>query len=248
MGTAPIPPESLLGGVGPGDYLAAGELTVSLLERYAGLAASDRVLDVGCGLGRIAWPLAGKLEGRGSYAGFDVVRAYVDWCVEGLRLDPARFQFCHADVHTSFYNPEGAVAAEDFVFPWADASFDLAIATSLFTHLLPGAVSHYLGQIARTLRQGGRLFASFYLLDDRVRGPAAAGVTDPPFPFPTEHGLLRDASVPESAVAIETEWLLAACAAAGLGVTGVHPGKWQERDGPYYQDVVIAVRDSGAAP
>jgi SAM-dependent methyltransferase len=228
--------------VGPGDYHEGGELAVSLVERLAGLAASDHVLDVGCGLGRVAWPLSERLGPLGSYTGFDVVRPYVDWCRESLGLDPERFRFQRVDVRTSFYNPAGAIEAEDFVFPWMDGSFDLTIATSLFTHLLPAATGHYLREIGRTLRPGGRLFASFYLLDDRVREAAAAGVTDPSFRYPMEHGLLHDASAPESGVAFETEWLLEACAAAGLGVTAVHSGRWQELEGPYYQDVVIAVR------
>jgi SAM-dependent methyltransferase len=237
----PIPPEVLLSGVGPGDYVEAGDLTVSLLEK-AGLAPDDRVLDVGCGLGRVAWPLSRRLGPRGSYDGFDVVRAYTDWCAGSLGLDAARFRFRHADVRTGFYNPEGAVLPEDFVFPWADASFDLAIATSLFTHLLPSAVARYLREIGRTLASSGRLFATFYLLDDRVRGPAREGVTDPSFPIPIDHGLVHDAAVAESAVALETEWVLEALGAAGLSVAGVHPGRWQAGAGPYYQDIVTAVR------
>lgn len=241
-GTPPIPPESLLSGVGPGDWAEAGELTVALLTRYASLGPADRVLDVGCGLGRIAWPLSKRLGPLGSYDGFDVVRPYTDWCIANLGLDPARFRFRHVDVRTRFYNPRGAVRPEDFVFPWADASFDLAVATSLFTHLLPSAVERYLREIARTLAPGGRLFATFYLLDDRVRGPAREGVTDPSFPSPIEHGLAHDAAVPESAVALEADWVLPALSSSGLAVTAVHPGRWQAGTGPYYQDVLIAAR------
>lgn len=238
----PIPPEVLRSGVGPGDYVEAGDLTVALLEKEAALAPDDRVLDVGCGLGRVAWPLSRRLGPRGSYDGFDVVRAYTDWCAGGLGLDPARFRFRHVDVRTRFYNPGGVFPPEDFVFPWPDASFDLAIATSLFTHLLPSAVARYLREIGRTLAPSGRLFATFYLLDDRVRGPAREGVTDPSFPTPIDHGLVRDAAVPESAVALETEWVLGELAEAGLARTAVHPGRWQAGAGPYYQDVVTAIR------
>jgi len=241
-GEPPIPPAHLLGGVGPGDYLEAGALTVSLLEGLAGLSPADRVLDVGCGLGRIAWPLSRKLGPAGSYDGFDVVRPYTDWCAAGLGLEPERFRFRHADVRTTFYNPGGGIDPEAFVFPWPAGSFDLAIATSLFTHLLPATAEHYLREIARTLRPGGRLFASFYLLDDRTRGPAAAGVTDPPFPHAVEHGLVHDAAVPESGVALEEAWVRGALAAAGLDVKSVHLGKWQAMPGPYYQDLVVAIR------
>lgn len=239
----PFPPEVLLAGVGPGNYLEEGRVTVALLERLAGLEPSDDVLDVGCGLGRIAWPLSQRLDRRGSYTGLDVVRAYTDWCVESLGLDPERFRFQHADIRTSFYNPEGAVRAEDFLFPWADASFDLAIATSLFTHLLPAAASRYLAEIARVLRPGGRLFASFYLLDARGLEAAATGATDPTFLSPIEHGLLHDAAVPESGVAQDEAWLFAALAAAGLRPATVHPGRWKASPaGDYHQDLIVAVR------
>ena len=239
----PCPPEILLAGVGPGNYLEEGRATVALLERLAGLRPSDDVLDVGCGLGRIAWPLAQRLDERGSYTGLDVVRAYTDWCVENLGLDPGRFRFLHADIRTSFYNPDGAVGAEDFVFPWADAAFDLAIATSLFTHLLPAAAGRYLAEIGRVLRPGGRLFASFYVLDARGREAAATGATDPTFSFPIDDGLLHDAAVPEAGVAQDEAWLLGAFAAARLRMANTHPGRWKgSPGGDYHQDVLVAVR------
>jgi len=219
-----------------------GDLTVSLLERHAGLGPDDRVLDVGCDLGRVAWPLAQRLGSRCTYDGFDVVRAYVDWSAANLGLDPSRFRFRHVDVRSRFYNPEGSILADDFVFPWDDAAFDLAIATSLFTHLLPSTIERYLGEIVRTLAPGGRLFATFFLLDDGIRGPAREGVTYPAFSHPIEHGLVHDAAVPEVAVAIEDHWVLGRLAAAGLSATGVYPGRWRAGAGPSYQDVVIASR------
>ncbi len=45
-------------------------------------------------------------------------------------------------------------------------SFDLIIATSIFTHLQPGAAQNYIFQCARFLETGGRLFATFYLLEN----------------------------------------------------------------------------------
>src|SRR4029453_18979008 len=122
-----------------------GEYALGVLEKVARLRGSDRILDIGCGPGRIAWPLSAKLGRRGSY--------------ESLGLDPAQFRFHHADIRTTFYNPDGAIEAEDFVFPWRGGSFDLVIATSLFTHLLPAGTEHYAREIARVLAPEGRLFA-----------------------------------------------------------------------------------------
>lgn len=240
--TPPLPPESLLLGVGSGDYFKIGERALGLLEQLARLRASDRVLDVECGLGRLAWPLSGKLRRRGSYDGLDVVKAYTDWCAQNLGLDPERFRFHHADVRTSSYNPNGAIEATDFVFPWADASFDLAIATSLFTHLLPAATEHYIREIARTLARSGRLFASFFLLDEVGREAVAAGTTNPTFDAVIEHGRLHDPAVPEHAVACDAEWLFETLASAGLKATAVHSGYWKGQPGFEYQDLVLAVR------
>jgi SAM-dependent methyltransferase len=237
-----MPPDSLLAGVGGGDYWYVGERALSLLKKLARLRSSDRVLDVGCGIGRLAWPLARKLNRSGSYDGLDVVKAYTDWCVASLGLDPVRFRFHHADIRNSSYNPNGTIGAKDFVFPWAEDSFSLTIATSLFTHLLPDVTVHYVREIARTLRREGRLFVSLFLLDASSREAVAAGITNPSFGFPMEHGLLHDLAVPESAVAYDAEWIFETLAAAGLSVTAVHPGHWKGQPGLEYQDLVVAVR------
>ena len=228
--------------MGPGDYHEAGRLTVGLVERMAGVRARDRVLDVGCGLGRIAWPLSERLGRRGSYVGLDVLREYTDWCRDHLGLDPRRYTFHHADIRSSLYNPDGEIEPERFAFPWSDGSFDLAIATSLFTHLMPDAAAHYLAEIARVLAPGGRVFASFFLLDPRGREATATGATYPTFGAPMEHGLLHDPAVPESAVAYDPEWLVGRLTAVGLEVVSVHAGKWKDRLGLYYQEVVVASR------
>jgi SAM-dependent methyltransferase len=239
---APQPPGDLIAGLGPGDYHEIGRHTLGLIERMAGVRARDRVLDVGCGLGRIAWPLSERLGRRGSYVGLDVAQAYTDWCRDHLGLDPRRFTFHHADIRSSLYNPDGEIEPEGFVFPWSDGSFDLAIATSLFTHLMPDAAAHYLAEIARVLAPGGRVFASFFLLDPRGREAAATGATYPTFGVPMEHGLLHDPAVPESAVAYDPEWLGGRLTAANLEVIGVHAGKWKDPLGLDYQDVVVASR------
>jgi SAM-dependent methyltransferase len=240
----PLPPENLLAGVGPGEYWRIGRETVALVDELVTVRPEDRILDVGCGLGRVAWPLAGRLGRRGSYTGLDVSRQYVEWCRQNLGLPPRRFTFHQADIRTSAYNTEGLVAAEDFVFPWPAESFDLALSISLFTHLMPAALQHYLREIRRTLRPGGRIFSTFFLLDARGKEAVASGFTYPTFTEPIEHGLVHDPLVPEDGVAYEPDWVFASFEEAGLVVTGVHAGEWktflEERS---YQDVVVAVRE-----
>ena len=239
----PLPPENLLTGVGPGEYWRIGHETAALVDDLVTIRPEDRVLDVGCGLGRVAWPLASRLGRKGRYTGLDVSKHYVEWCRTKLDLDPRRFTFHQADIRTTTYNTEGSVAPEDFVFPWPAESFDLTLSISLFTHLLPDALRHYLREIRRTLRPGGRLFSTFFLLDARGKEAVASGFTYPTFTAPIEHGLVHDPLVPEDGVAFEPEWVFATFEEAGLAVTGVHAGSWktfvEERS---YQDVVTAVR------
>jgi SAM-dependent methyltransferase len=224
--------------MGPGDYWAIGERTVELVARLAGLRRWDHVLDVGSGLGRIAWPLAARLGWRGRYVGIDAAKPYVEWCCQHLPVKKLEFVF--ADIRTSAYNVHGAIPPERFTFPWPDGCFDLAIATSLFTHLLPEAADNYLAQIARCLRPRGRLFASFFLLDQAGRAAAAAGATYPTFLHPIPEGLLHDPAVPEDGIAYHPEWVAGAFARHGLQVVSAHRGSWKVPTELYYQDVIVA--------
>jgi hypothetical protein len=97
--------------------------------------------------------------------------------------------------------------------------------------------------MARTLRPGGRLFASFFLLDEAGRRAVTAGTSNPPFPHDVEHGLIADARIPESAVACDASWLAETMRASGLEITAIHPGVWKGgRDGLDYQDLLTAIR------
>ena len=236
----PLPPANLLNGMGPGDYWQVGEHTVELIDRLAGVRRADAVLDVGCGLGRIAWPLSQRLGRGGSYVGLDAAHPYVDWCNQHLRLG-RRFQFVHADVRTAAYNVDGSIAPEDFAFPWPPASFDLVVATSIFTHLLPAAAGNYLGEIARVLAPGGRLFSSFFLLDEAGTDAARAGATYPTFSHPIPEGLLHDREVPEDGIAFDPAWVRERLERSGLELVSMHPGTWKGA-GLYYQDIVVATR------
>ena len=161
--------------VGDSDFVATGEEFRRHFHELAGLTPSDRVLDVGCGIGRMARVFASELAPPGSYDGFDVDGPGIDWCRARYGrpgATQAPFRFTRVDLHHPLYNPEGTGAAETFRFPYANASFDLVIATSVFTHLLDSAAAHYLAELARVLAPGGRALTTWLLLDP----------SDPPLP------------------------------------------------------------------
>lgn len=236
----PTPPPNLVAGVSVGDFWAVGEENVRIIEQFAHLRPAERVLDVGSGLGRVAWPLAQTLDGASTYHGFDAHELYVEWCREGLGLDPERFHFHHFDLYSSMYNPNGPLRAETFRFPWSDGAFTLTIATSLFTHLLADGVVNYLNETARTLESGGRMVASFFVLDEVSRKVIE---DDPPYPefrYHIEHGMLANEMSPDDGVAFDAEWLLEQFINAGYEIAVWQPGSWRRKEGPSYQDFVVA--------
>lgn len=120
------------------------------------------VLDIGCGCGKLARLLIHHPHVR-KYIGFDNYRPSVDWCrqrLQPLALD--RFEFQFLDVRSEAYNPAGTIAGDKLVFPLATGSVDLAIAASLFTHLLEHDACNYLSQSRRVLRTGGALVVSLH--------------------------------------------------------------------------------------
>lgn len=236
-------PEALIGPIGPGDFLEVGESLVEMLRREADLGPADVVLDLGCGLGRVAIPLQRLLK-DGAYEGMDVVPAYVEWDRAQITSRSPSFRFRLLDVHSSMYNPASGNEPAGVTFPYPDAHFTIAIATSLFSHLLPDATRRYFAETARVLRPGGRVVFTFFLLDEVTRERSRRLETYPTFTETFEHGLLNNLERPEDAVAYDVDWLLAALREAGLEPRmPVRWGKWSGKPDPLsYQDVIIADR------
>ena len=130
----------------------------------------------------------------------------------------------------------GALAAETYRFAYADGAFDLVIATSLFTHLLPAAAEHYLSEAARVLAPGGRLFCTWLLFS--AARPAPAGFTS----LDGAGALIGDPAVPEAAVAYDEGWLTEQLAARRLSRHALAHGTWSGLEGRSLQDIVVAQR------
>lgn len=124
-----------------GEFDAIGLLEADIL-RHFGLTADDDVIDVGCGSGRLAKPLAGWL--RGHYLGIDVIPELV-----------ARAGDIAARPDWDFR------VADGLVIPAADDSADIVCFFSVFTHLLHEQTFLYLRDARRVLRPGGRIVFSF---------------------------------------------------------------------------------------
>lgn len=230
------PPRRLAGYVGNTDFRATGEAYREYFHTLAGLRDTDRVLDIGCGIGRMARVLVSELRPPGSYDGFDIVADGIAWCQAHYTGTPAPFRFHHADLRNAAYNPAGSQAPESYTFPFADASFDLAFATSLFTHVLPATAERYLAEAARVLVPGGRLFTTWMLLP--YSGPPE-GMS---WLEPDRVVAISDPDVPEAAVAYHEPWLRRRLTAHGFELEAIDPGSWSGPDALHFQDLVVAHR------
>jgi len=159
-----IPPPELMEHIGGGDYIAVGQLFSPLFIKLGNLKPNHNVLEVGCGVGRMAVPLINYLK-EGHYEGFDLHADAIKWCKENIESKYPNFHFNHIDLYHEVYNKNGKVQASNFKFPYKAESFDFIILTSVFTHMKPLDVKNYLSEISRVLKKGGRCFITFLLLN-----------------------------------------------------------------------------------
>jgi SAM-dependent methyltransferase len=211
------------------------------------LAPDGRLLDIGCGPGRIAAHLTRKLEG-GSYEGFDIVPRSIRWCQRKISTRHPSFRFQLADIRNAQYNPAGSQEARAYNFPYPDREFDVALAASVFTHMVPGEIERYVSEAARVLKHGGRLLASFFLLnEDTQRRLAASGrrvlseeQRDGGVPYRS-----GSPSTPERMIAVYERDVREMYEGAGLAIESIRYGKWCGRRDSYLggsQDLVVARR------
>lgn len=233
---------ALLTGGGRDTWEGISRAHLAAYARYAPIEPHHRVLEIGCGVGRDAIPLADLLRPPGHYTGVDVVPASIDWCQEHVTHRHPHVTFVHLDVRSPMYNPSGRLSVTDVVLPAPDGSVDRALLQSVFTHMFPGDVAHYLRELHRVLRPDGLVFASMFVLS--ASNLAVARSTGAPLQFPIHRDddcFIQDSANPEGAVAYTPEAVERLAHAAGLVLDQpVHDGSWPGRTGvPDGQDIVV---------
>jgi SAM-dependent methyltransferase len=227
-------------------YREAGDRYLQLFIELAGLKPDHAVLEPGCGTGRMAEPLTGYLSPTGSYDGFDVMPEAIEACEKDIASSHPNFRFQHVDVFNSVYNRDGSLDPGSFAFPYPDESFDLVFLTSVFTHMLPPEVRHYLNEIQRVLRPSGRSLMTFFLLDDESIAAIGDGRTKRKFAHEGDGYMYDVRGRPEAAVAYREEDALSFLEQAGLTLDGpVRQGRWRGRESDFAGQDIILVKRSG---
>jgi SAM-dependent methyltransferase len=231
--------------VGDGDYERTGEEFLEYFKDLGKLKPADRVLDVGCGIGRMSVPLTSYMSRRGAYYGFDIVKMGIDWCKENIASRHPHFHYHHSDIYNKMYNPNGKEESSEYRFIYESDFFDFVFTISLFTHMLPADVNRYLAEISRVMKDGSRCLISCFLINVESdvliqEGRSTQGLVHPI----DDNSFTKNADMPESAVGYREEYFKKMCNENRLRIDGeIHYGKWCGRKKfKSYQDIVIVQR------
>lgn len=239
--TDPELPPLRLRDVGLGDFRAIGRHLLDLTVAYGSARPESRLLDIGCGTGRLALPLTRFLT-AGQYEGFDVSTAAIRWCRRNIASRYPNFGFTHVALRNSEYSFRGPSAAR-FVFPYQDSLFDCVVAYSLFTHLAFDEARNYLRQTYRVLSPGGRFVGTYFLLNRESDSAQRAQSSVPQFPHENRPLRFASQSNPAWAVAIEQEVLVEVLGETGFRDVLIKPGSWYGLQGtPTFQDLVVCTK------
>ncbi|MDN3719227.1 class I SAM-dependent methyltransferase [Roseibium salinum] len=80
---------------------------------------NERVLDIGCGIGRMAVPLTQYLDpATGQYEGIDPSSHGIQWCSRNISSVYPNFRFRHLDIAHELYNPKGRIRGIELALPF----------------------------------------------------------------------------------------------------------------------------------
>jgi SAM-dependent methyltransferase len=213
-----------------GDFRKAGARFLQAAVD-AGLEPQHRLLDLGCGVGRLAVAVSQYLDDRGRYVGLDTDRKAIRLCDEWIGSRLPHFTFVWADVFNTRYNPSAEAKGAQYRFPFEDDEFDFVFSNSLFTHLVPDDARNYFREIGRVLKPGGRTMNTIFLLNQESLALVRAGESQQGVLHELgDLALVKHPQRPEAWIALDEEFVRTAHEEAGLGIEQVRYGAWSGRE------------------
>jgi len=143
-------------------FLSSAEKEAKRLQEAFGISPKSRILDVGCGFGRLPIGLT-RTIGNPEYIGADVNLTAVRWCRRHIGKKYPTYRFLHLPIRNERYNPTGIPFDEKFRFPWTAECFDAIYLYSVFSHMRSADISIYLREFARLLKPTGGVFLTAFV-------------------------------------------------------------------------------------
>jgi SAM-dependent methyltransferase len=233
----------MAGMVGPGDPACVGRASFGVLAEHIAMRPDMCVLDFGCGIGRLAVPLATFLS-QGSYVGIDIVPTMIQFCRNKLQALLTNCEFFLSSSRNPLYDSfrTETPIEEIELCDWANRNanrFDVVCAFSVLTHLNPAMARSVLEAFAMVARPESVVFATVFL--DSPSNPA-----DRRLSFgETWRDCYPDRSM--AWVVHEVSSLAALAGEYGFLVRRLHWGCWRGTSGApiigdCYQDILILAK------
>jgi cyclopropane fatty-acyl-phospholipid synthase-like methyltransferase len=146
-------------------YLKSAEGEANRLVEHFKCTSESRVLDIGCGQGRLPIGILRKI-GPVNYTGIDVDSRSIDWCKEFIEKSNTLFKFKHLDLHNERYNKNGIKADDQFSFDLEPKSVDIIYLYSVFSHTTEEDFRAYLKDFSRILDDNGKIFFTTFVEED----------------------------------------------------------------------------------
>ncbi|MEJ5268125.1 MAG: class I SAM-dependent methyltransferase [Bacteroidales bacterium] len=212
-----VPPKRLRN-IGKGDFLEIGNKFFNHIIENTKINPKTKVLEIGCGCGRISAPFTKFLEKPGRYTGFDILPSPIKWCKKNYS-EYEIFEFDYYPIKNDLYNPYGKISAAEFKFPYPENTFDLIISISVFTHMQKNETENYFSQIPKLLKTSGILYASFFILSNKQKSDF--------FPYDNGDILLHNKIVPSANVAYRLDYIEKLAVINGLKISKIEEGWWK---------------------
>jgi SAM-dependent methyltransferase len=200
------------------------------------------ILDIGCGTGLLAIASEPFLGDKGHYIGIDVSAERIAFCQR--HYPRQRFEFQHLNV-TNHVPPKWAIA---------DASVDMLLALSVWTHMNQADAVFYFTEINRVLKPNHRAIVTFFILDEtyyRTVGQRTSKtgrfhntaqnqwIFDQPLAQSKNWFYPAQVKQPDDAIGITPAGIEQLLAGTSLQLLETYPGNWKEIPGVYFQDILI---------
>jgi SAM-dependent methyltransferase len=232
-----------VGGMSAG-FNGPGYEFVAYLRLLAGLRSGDSLWDLACGCGLLELALE-DLGWQGKLTGTDISNPCIDWARKHIETRLPGHKFVQMDIYNEAYNRTGKLNTEAWLNTFSGIGFDVVIAKSLFTHVLPDEQIVYLKSIADRLKPGGRALLTFFVRSEDQDRLAASGKNRMSFQTYSEDkrcAVYRPVA-PQAAVAYDQHYLEERFREAGFNMQSYkfHPGAWTGNPaGLSFQDIIVA--------
>lgn len=162
----PLPPAELRWG-GPryrddAHYVDSGIMNARRLEAQCRLTKDSRILDVGCGPGRLLTGIVGHFGSTRRYVGVDVFEPAITWLQNVMAPVAPTASFHRIAFHNARYNPKGTDRSINLTL---DEEFDCIVLFSVFSHMSLEDIGVYLPFLHSVLAPEGRIYLTAFVED-----------------------------------------------------------------------------------